>query len=628
MSTKTIKKRIALVAMSALTAGLISVVSAPVANAAQDTATQSNVLVAGATTNPILGKENTLYVASLPSITGSAVALATSTTEPDTVAGTAPSTSTARSLGLVNVSDIAGGLIAETTQTAVLLSTGSISVYTSAKQGEYSAITVTGGTITSSTGTSLNSTSTVATGGHGTNQTNWGAVVKPSSGSTTMTIRLYTGATAEATALASPTLGTLSGQNTVTIAAASTAGAISAANSGVFGSNANNTASLTADHASFRASKTYGQQIFFNVRVRDAYNTAVTAGSGVLSVSATNGALVEVAASSVGTPTLTSAFLATTTPDNDMVSVSAASTAAVTTTITVSYNGTVIGTRTVSFTGEVAKITLSSPVIGNLGTATGNNAYYRLEDSAGNTLYSAIEGTAQTNYATSALIGNAALETTSVGAVVKDTDPSVAATTFVVTTGKVRFTCGSSAGNGSIGLVFTNPSGTRVTSNNLNVSCAGAPLSYSASWDKASYVPGDVAKLTVTFRDSKGRLANDVSTITDTSSAASIPVISIGGLDKTVTGPTTGDTLDQGKITYTYTVGVTENSFSGSVKFPTVDTRQAAATGLPAQAVTTTIVVKPSTATVSNADVLKSIVALIASINKQIQALQKLILRR
>jgi hypothetical protein len=34
------------------------------------------------------------------------------------------------------------------------------------------------------------------------------------------------------------------------------------------------------------------------------------------------------------------------------------------------------------------------------------------------------------------------------------------------------------------------------------------------------------------------------------------------------------------------------------------------------------------TGAVSNADVLKSIVALIASINKQIQALQKLILKR
>jgi hypothetical protein len=38
--------------------------------------------------------------------------------------------------------------------------------------------------------------------------------------------------------------------------------------------------------------------------------------------------------------------------------------------------------------------------------------------------------------------------------------------------------------------------------------------------------------------------------------------------------------------------------------------------------------IKSSGTTVTNAEVLKSIVALIASINKQIQALQKLILKR
>jgi hypothetical protein len=38
--------------------------------------------------------------------------------------------------------------------------------------------------------------------------------------------------------------------------------------------------------------------------------------------------------------------------------------------------------------------------------------------------------------------------------------------------------------------------------------------------------------------------------------------------------------------------------------------------------------IKSSSSVVSNAEVLKSIVALIASINKQIQALQKLILKR
>jgi hypothetical protein len=45
-------------------------------------------------------------------------------------------------------------------------------------------------------------------------------------------------------------------------------------------------------------------------------------------------------------------------------------------------------------------------------------------------------------------------------------------------------------------------------------------------------------------------------------------------------------------------------------------------------AVTVPYKIAGTTATVTNADVLKSIVSLIASINKQIQALQKLILRR
>ena len=105
--------------------------------------------------------------------------------------------------------------------------------------------------------------------------------------------------------------------------------------------------------------------------------------------------------------------------------------------------------------------------------------------------------------------------------------------------------------------------------------------------------------------------------------------MSIGGLDKTITGPTTADVLDGGSLTYKYTVGATEGSYSGAVKFTTIDERYASvvsAAGAPA--VTTNIVVKSASTAVSNADVLKSIVALIASINKQIQALQKLILKR
>ena len=625
MSNKTMKQRIALVAVSALTAGLFSVVSAPASNAAAGTTAvgPTNLLV-GSNTNPGVTHYDTLYIATLPSVTGSGVAATADAVAPD-VAAARGVTSGARSLGLINVSDIAGGLTAGTTQTAVLLSTGRLSVYATAQSGQYSSFTVTGGTFASSTGTSMNATSTVVGMGASGAIVGGGVVAAPSSGSTQMIVRLYANTGSMTAALTAPTNGTLVGQITVTVASASTAGVISAVNSGVFGAGTSSDQDQTADATAaegFLASRTYGTPIYFNVRVLDAYGTAINSGTaGIFQVSATNGAIVSAHASTAPAGTTSTAYLSVATPDNSMISVAAPGSAPVTTTVTVSFNGTVIGTRTVVFTGEVAKITLSSPVIGTLGTSAGNSVGYRLADAAGNAIYSTIGSTAITNYTISALLGDGSLST-SIGAIVKDTAPSIDAN-GVIAASDVLFTCPAAAASGTVALTYTNPSGTIVKSNVQAVKCAGSALGYTASWDKASYIPGDIAKLTVSFKDSKGNAANDVDAI-----ATTLPVVSIGGLDKTVTGPTTADVPDQGSVVYTYTVGATTGAYSGTVKFATVDARYAAATGLTAPAVTTSITVKESTASVSNADVLKSIVALIASINKQIQALQKLILKR
>jgi hypothetical protein len=175
-----------------------------------------------------------------------------------------------------------------------------------------------------------------------------------------------------------------------------------------------------------------------------------------------------------------------------------------------------------------------------------------------------------------------------------------------------------------MGLTFTNLDGSVVNSNILDVKCAGGAVTYKAAWDKASYTPGDLATLKITGYDSKGNVANDVAAV-----ATTLPVVAIGGLDKTITGPTTEDALDGGSISYKYTVGATEGTFAGKVTFTTINERYASdISPAGADAVTITLKVANSSATVSNADVLKSIVALIASINKQIQALQKLILKR
>ena len=191
-------------------------------------------------------------------------------------------------------------------------------------------------------------------------------------------------------------------------------------------------------------------------------------------------------------------------------------------------------------------------------------------------------------------------------------------------------TCSSTQGvNAGLQITFQNPSGTIITSPAFSARCASAATTYTASWDKASYVQGDIAKLTVQFKDVKGNNAPSTGanagalagTATGTTAVITAPMMTLVG---TLTNNTSVDV--NGAIVYTYTVGTTgtftEGTYNSIVDFP-------ALSGTTGAVQTATYKVAVSgTPGVSNADVLKSIVALIASINKQIQALQKLILAR
>ena len=75
-----------------------------------------------------------------------------------------------------------------------------------------------------------------------------------------------------------------------------------------------------------------------------------------------------------------------------------------------------------------------------------------------------------------------------------------------------------------------------------------------------------------------------------------------------------------GAKTYQFTVGNNAGAFNAVVDLPAYVSTDSAKV--------VSYKVAPSTAEVSNAEILKSIVALIAAINKQITALQKLILSR
>ena len=607
MSKTTLRKRIALTAVTAIGAGLLSVVPVSTANAAD------NVAPSATATNPTQGegRGEILNIASATSLTGDYSVTADSET----------------SVGLVSVSDIAGGLSAGTTQTAVLLSTGTIVVYTSSTGVTKAAfITVTGGTIAKSAGADgINSTSTVIANTN--DNAKLVAGIRPSSGSTSMVIRMYQAtsttygadeATALATGLVAPTLGTLSGQITVTISPTTTAGVMSPANSALYTVNAATDSSddgQTADDPT-AAIQNNGLIGCVNVQLNDAYGIDISSTAGLLTATATNNAVVAFAAADCAAGLVAGSTFYTASPADVVMSVAQPTAgAALSTTVTILYNNVVVGTKSFVIRGKVAKVTVSSPKTSAAdGTAGVDSATVKFEDAAGNTIYP-VAGNA--SYPLSSTVFGITAATAKSGYVTAASISTTVPDATTATTGKISWTCGVLSTKQAISMTYVNVDGSTVVSNTFDASCGGAPYSYSASFDKASYAPGEIATLSVTFKDNGGSLASDESAIaTHVSAGVSDASISAPGLTM-VGAPTSVDRTTNGVKKYTFTVGSTEGSYNAVVAFPTID-----------DPATVSYTVKAGTASVSNADVLKSIVALIASINKQIQALQKLILKR
>ena len=182
------------------------------------------------------------------------------------------------------------------------------------------------------------------------------------------------------------------------------------------------------------------------------------------------------------------------------------------------------------------------------------------------------------------------------------------------------FTCGPVAGSSAVKLRHTSSvTGVTITSPAFTARCADNPYTYTVSLDKASYNQGEIGTMTVKFLDSKGNAANSVVAVG--ASSMILPMLTL----VTATGAATALTDANGEIKYTFTVGtasgMTAGTYSGIVDFT-------ALTAVAATKATPTYKLSTGGDTTTNADVLKSIVALIASINKQIRALQKLILKR
>jgi hypothetical protein len=298
---------------------------------------------------------------------------------------------------------------------------------------------------------------------------------------------------------------------------------------------------------------------------------------------------------------------------------------ALSTVCTVQYNGVTLATKSLTIVGDVASMTAVLNTVGNAegsSTAAYGTITYTYKDAAGNTL------TATGNLPSL----TASTVTTKTNAIVT-TDGSTAGGTTVrdaigisggaaAQSGRVAFNC-LDYGTSDISLYVVNNSVATITSPVVKVICGGPTFTYTASLDKASYNTGDVATLTITAKSYNG----DAVASNTTLGAGS--AISLGGMTAAQTIATT-DALTSGTAgtwVYMFTVGQDSGSYAGAVKIA-LGSAYAAVSPLAGKAVTVQYKIGTGVAEVSNAEVLKSIVALIASINKQIQALQKLILKR
>ena len=546
MSTKTIKQRIALVAASALTAGFLSVVAMPAANAA--------------------------------AIATAEVDLTTTTASPgicaiDTTAGARVITMTTGRTFVLTLGTNA------TTDTVYMALAGGIRVSTSTFSGTDQGMTET---------TAYAVGATYGTGG----------------------------LTGDTVTIEATTVGT----GTVSIKGTEAGSAVEVLTFKVVESCVRNILSLgdsqiqvrdDTNGATGNNDEVAGSTVvnaatsYINLNLVDAYSNALS-GTGVLAASATNGAVINwdsapsvqssVAYLSTRGATGTELWVTQGTANKDKP---------ITTTVTITLDGAAVATKTIKFTGVPAAILVKDITVGK----TGSVGYFRskVQDSAGNDLASKTvsgDGTANADAKIAAIVSSV-----DDGATLADGDWSA--------TGDSSFTC-VKGGVTTLNLktVISSVAGTDVKKA-ITVACGGALDTWTISMDKASYAPGEIATLTVTGKDSLGNLVNTTDTL---GTAGTALEYSFGGMTM-ITAPTGGDKFSSaaGVKTYTLTVGTTEGAFVGSFKI-------AGATDTSAKTVQYKIA--SSTATVSNADVLKSIVALIASINKQIQALQKLILKR
>jgi hypothetical protein len=567
MSTKTLLKRFALGTAVAVTAGTLSLVTT--------TAAHADVNAAGGFTLP----------------------------------------TTSQSIGLLGAAD--NGDSSPNTQSATLLSTGSLILSTNAAGGYY----------------------TVSAGAAITNDSN--GVSQIGVGQTSATVAAISANVDKLTISPNGAAGstfTVNGYATkggslvqslvVTIAGSSVAGVASASKSYLSWSGTSAANKMTGDRADGSGgATTTGLPLYLEINLNDAYGVAVTSTTGALTVTATTGANVSIGAYNTANSTAGtySTAVSNANPSNVVAYVSEATAGAGWNgTVTVTYNGVVLGSKSGTISGVPAKIVATAAAVGHTSTTVDSAITYQAYDAAGNLVVVpntsiTLDSSSNTNVVT-AIAGKRSNSSTQ--------------------TGLIKVTGGATAGSSSVVLAYTNTLGTVIKSNAITVNVGGAAASVSAKLDKSTYNQGDIATLTISFLDSKGLpAASDSSIYTQPGTSTNgyawdatlvTPMLTtvgnvgtfVNGSNYTYGAPSGGNIApDQnGQVIIKYTVGqstaVTSGSYTAVVTFPTVSSTAA------------TVAYSIGSSGTSLNDVLKGIVSLIASITKQIAARAMLVAKK
>jgi len=439
----------------------------------------------------------------------------------------------------------------------------------------------------------------------------------------TATIAIYSGA--NITNLDTATNGTLVASWNISIVASSGVGVYTASKSDLYqqacmvndtvGTSGTNQYDTTSACANGRVGVIW-------VDLDDANGQNVT--SGTLTASSSAGNITASGTTTTGSviAAATTGF-ATVTDDADgrvwfYVAQPAANTAGETV-VTITYNGAVIGTKTIKWTGDIATLAINSTSCTSFSVDQATDTseanigdgcvVYTAKDAAGNAL--TLTSHPVINAATGALVGATLSATTeqTTYAAYQSSSVGYGWTTLLVPANAL-------SGASTYSIKITNAAGATITSNTATATVSrGATNSFEASWDKASYATGDVATLTIRLKDAYGNLMATGTALTGLSLDTNTAGLALFAGTPCVATSTVTD----GVRTCKYSVLNTAGAYAYSVDVTTA-TPQSATIG--------TVKVVASTTEVTNAEVLKSIVALIASINKQIQALQKLILKK